>query len=64
LLRWCIDQGIVPITTSSKEQRLNDYLRVFTFKLTDKEIEEISMVGNEYHHRAFWNHKFDKDDRS
>lgn len=42
-LRWCIDQDIVAITTSSKEQRLSDYLRAMTFKLTPKEIETVSI---------------------
>ncbi|KAI9815681.1 MAG: hypothetical protein M1827_002077 [Pycnora praestabilis] len=36
-LRWCVDQGIVAITTSKKEDRLRDYLRATTFKLTPKE---------------------------
>lgn len=64
LLRWCIDQGVVAVTTSSKEQRMSDILRVLTFKLTPKEVEEISSIGNEHHFRAFWQDKFDKDDRS
>jgi diketogulonate reductase-like aldo/keto reductase len=64
LLRWVIDQNILPITTSSKEQRLSDALRVFTFKLTPKEVEEISSLGREKHHRAFWNHIFDASDHS
>jgi diketogulonate reductase-like aldo/keto reductase len=46
-LRWCIDQDIVAITTSSKEQRLSDYLRAMTFKLTPKEIEQV----RESHHQ-------------
>lgn len=41
-LRWCIDQDIVAITTSGKEQRLSDYLRAMTFKLTPKEIQQVS----------------------
>lgn len=41
-LRWCIDQDIVAITTSSKEQRLSDYLRAMTFKLTPVEIKQVS----------------------
>ena len=41
LLRWCIDQDIVPITTSGKEQRLSDYLRAMTFKLNPKEIQQV-----------------------
>ncbi|EXJ91850.1 alcohol dehydrogenase [Capronia epimyces CBS 606.96] len=64
LLRWSIDQDVLPITTSSSEQRLSDYLRVFTFKLTPKEVEEISQVGNTHHYRAFWNDVFGADDRS
>ncbi|KAF1990560.1 aldo-keto reductase family 1 member C13 [Aulographum hederae CBS 113979] len=64
MLRWCIDQDIVAITTSGKEQRLSDYLRCATFKLTPKEVEEIGTKGEEKHFRGFWNDKFDKDDRS
>ncbi|KAM3423202.1 hypothetical protein BST61_g652 [Cercospora zeina] len=48
-LRWCIDQDIVAITTSSKEQRLSDYLRAMTFKLTPKEIETINEEGSKKH---------------
>jgi diketogulonate reductase-like aldo/keto reductase len=41
-LRWCIDQDIVALTTSSKEQRLSDYLRAMKFKLTPSEIKQVS----------------------
>jgi diketogulonate reductase-like aldo/keto reductase len=63
LLRWCMDQDIVPITTSGKEQRMSDYLRALTFKLTPKEVQEISKIGDTFHYRAFWTNKFGKDDR-
>ena len=53
-LRWCIDQDIVPITTSSKEQRLSDYLRALTFKLTPKEVKDINELGQKKHYRGFW----------
>ncbi|TKA64603.1 hypothetical protein B0A49_10063 [Cryomyces minteri] len=62
-LRWCIDQDIVTITTSGKEQRMSDYLRCATFKLTPKEISEILKLGEGKHFRGFWNHKFADDDR-
>lgn len=62
-LRWCIDQDVVAITTSSKEQRLSDYLRAMTFKLTPKEIQTINEEGSKKHHRGFWNHKYSDDDR-
>ncbi|KAF2771744.1 aldo-keto reductase family 1 member C13 [Teratosphaeria nubilosa] len=61
-LRWCIDQDIVPITTSSKEQRLSDYLRAMTFKLTPREIQDINEAGSQKHLRGFWTHKFDEKD--
>jgi len=64
LLRWVLDQGIVAITTSSKEQRMSDMLRTVTFTLTPREIEQISETGKSHHYRAFWGHIFDKDDRS
>ncbi|KAF1814566.1 aldo-keto reductase family 1 member C13 [Eremomyces bilateralis CBS 781.70] len=64
LLRWCIDQDIVPVTTSSKEQRLSNYLRAMTFKLTPAEVQEIKSLGDKKHFRAFWPTKFDANDRS
>ena len=64
LLRWCIDQNVVPVTTSSKEQRMSDMMRVFSFKLTPKEVGDISEIGNQHHFRAFWQDKFDKNDRN
>lgn len=63
-LRWCIDQDIVPITTSAKEQRLSDYLRVAAFKLTPVEIKEINELGKKKHFRGFWQNKFDDEDPS
>ncbi|KAF2640606.1 Aldo/keto reductase [Massarina eburnea CBS 473.64] len=63
-LRWCIDQDVVAITTSSKEQRLSDYLRAATFKLTPKEVGEINRLGEEKHYRGFWAKKFDDNDRT
>lgn len=64
LLRWIIDQGVVAITTSSKEQRMSDMLRTITFTLTPKEQETITETAKDHHHRAFWNNKFDANDRS
>ncbi|CAA9963782.1 Aldo-keto reductase family 1 member C13 [Pyrenophora teres f. maculata] len=63
-LRWCIDQDIVPVTTSGKEQRLSDYLRAMTFKLTPKEVKEMNELGQQKHFRGFWNDKFAENDRT
>jgi diketogulonate reductase-like aldo/keto reductase len=63
-LRWAIDQGIVALTTSAKEERLNAYLKAIDIKLTPKEISTISEIGKEKHFRAFWEAKFAADDRT
>ncbi|KAK5997117.1 NAD/NADP-dependent indole-3-acetaldehyde reductase [Cladobotryum mycophilum] len=64
-LRYVIDQGLVAITTSSKQERLQKYLDLLpTFNLTSDEIKEISVAGNQKHHRGFWLDKFGPDDRS
>jgi diketogulonate reductase-like aldo/keto reductase len=63
-LRWCIDQGLVAVTTSANELRMERYLnKVPKFKLTPREVEEIAKLGREKHYRAFWNNKFEADDR-
>lgn len=62
-LRWCLDQGIVPVTTSGNKERLESYLRALpSFKLTPKEIEEISKEGKKLNYRGFWNHRIAADD--
>jgi len=63
-LRWCIDKGVVPITTSAKEQRMSDYMRACAFKLNPKEVSDIDKLGNEKHFRGFWTAKFGPNDRS
>lgn len=63
-LRWCLDQGIVPITTSGNEQRLQVWMKTLPlFKLTPAEVEEIAERGRERHFRGFWNDKFEEGDR-
>lgn len=63
-LRWCMDQGLVVVTTSSNEVRLRGYLnKVPKIKLTPKEVENVAELGNEKHYRAFWTKRFDANDR-
>jgi len=63
-LRWCLDNGVVAITTSGKEERLSDYLRALTFELTPREVKELSILGLQKHYRGFWKAKYDENDRS
>lgn len=63
-LRWCIDQGLVAITTSSKRDRLDGYLaKLPHFKLTPREVSDIAELGNQKHFRGFWKNRFDENDR-
>ncbi|KAJ6127467.1 hypothetical protein N7523_003079 [Penicillium sp. IBT 18751x] len=64
LIRWTLDRGCFPITTSSKELRLASYLRSLTFKLTPREVEEISTLGEQKHFRAYWGDVYAADDRT
>ncbi|WQF81746.1 Putative aldo/keto reductase, aldo-keto reductase, NADP-dependent oxidoreductase [Colletotrichum destructivum] len=64
-LRWCIDQGLITITTSSKEERLQSYMNHLpAVKLTPREVNEIAKAGETKHFRRFWKNKFDPNDRS
>lgn len=63
MIRWCVDQDAVAITTTSKEQRMSDYLRAMTFKLTPVEIDEMNKLGSQKHWRGFWRAKFSEDDK-
>lgn len=63
-LRWCIDGGVVAITTTEKEERLSDYLRAMTFRMTPREVKELGELGEEKHFRGFWQAKFDANDRT
>ena len=63
-LRWAIDKGVVAITTSQKEQRMSDYLRVTAFNLNPREVEDIDKLGAEKHFRGFWKKQYADDDRS
>jgi len=57
-LRWVLDQGIVVLTTSAKEERLRSYQKVGKFKLTPKEVETIAEVGKQKNFRGFWRGRF------
>ncbi|KUI53672.1 NADPH-dependent conjugated polyketone reductase C1 [Cytospora mali] len=51
-LRWCIDQGVVVITTTLKEERMKEYLRVFDLKLSEAEVKDISDAGTRSLHNG------------
>lgn len=54
LLRWVLQRNVLPITASSKPERLAQALDIFDFELTDDEMNAISSTGQKYEHRAHW----------
>jgi diketogulonate reductase-like aldo/keto reductase len=64
LLRWQIEQNVVPVTTTSKVERLQEYFSAVDLKLTCEEVEEITQIGLTHHFRAWAPNRFDPDDRS
>ena len=58
-LRWTIQTGAVAVTTSRKKERLQGYLGVLDFELSEGEVEEMTMVGKTKHFRANnWKHDY------
>lgn len=64
LLRWVIQMGIVPITTTSKVERLIELKGVFGWELEASDVEEITKLGAAYKpvYRKYWKPEFSKFD--
>ncbi|KAG2732346.1 hypothetical protein G9P44_004763 [Scheffersomyces stipitis] len=54
ILRWVLDTGVLPVTTSSKEDRIKAFLELTEFKLDAEDVKEISEVGKEKIFRQFF----------
>lgn len=54
LLRWCLQTGKVPITTTSRPERLEEYKGIFDFELSAAEVNAISEAGKTSPQRLFW----------
>lgn len=63
LLRWVMEQGIVPISTSRNESRMTEYLQAAQTRLAEDEVQEISRLGDQKHFRTFWRNRISEDDR-
>lgn len=48
VLRWHLDTGVIPVFTTKKINRIEEYTRIFDFSLTQKEIEEINGLNENY----------------
>lgn len=54
LLRWVIQNGVLPLTTSGKAERQAELLQALNFELSAEEVTEISAAGKTLHHRQYW----------
>lgn len=54
LLRWVVQQGVLPITTSSDPSRLKQALEVSEIRLSDVDISEITEIGKSHPYRSFF----------
>ncbi|KAL6950241.1 hypothetical protein ACO0QE_000917 [Hanseniaspora vineae] len=60
LLKWVIQNDIVVLTTSGKQERIKESLEIFDFNLTDEEVQEITDVGRKKFFRS-WEYPWVKD---
>lgn len=61
LLRWVFQRHVLPVTTSSKAERINDAQNIFKFKLEDSEVEQIKNLGLEHEPlRLYWTEQYNK----
>ncbi|KAI0411116.1 NADP-dependent oxidoreductase domain-containing protein [Xylaria grammica] len=52
-LRWCLDQGVVAITTSKRADRLRGYMaNTLGFKLEPQDVERLSAAGSQKQYRG------------
>lgn len=55
LLRWVLQRGVLPVTTSGKEERIAQFSDIFDFELTSEEVEKISAIGKSHPTlRQYW----------
>ncbi len=60
---YLYDLGDIVVTTSSKRERLEDFLKVLDedFQLSDADIKAIDDAGAKLHFRKFWTKQIDGD---
>lgn len=61
LLRYTLQKGLLPITTSSKPERQREALAVYDFELDDKDVKLIDEKGSEFRFRGFFIGLFDEE---
>ncbi|KAI1319650.1 Aldo/keto reductase [Xylariaceae sp. FL0255] len=64
-MRWCIEQDIAVVMTSSSEERLQRVAqKLWSFRLAGDEVDELSRLSQQKHYHVLYNKWFAGDDRS
>lgn len=64
LLRWVIENNILPVTTSSNEERIAQFADIFDFQLTAEEVDAIGAIGKKHKPlRQYWTREYAKFDQ-
>ncbi|KAK6201481.1 aldose reductase [Scheffersomyces amazonensis] len=58
LLRYTLDKGILPITTSSKSERIKEALEIYDFKVSKDDVALIDEEGAKFPYRSFFKGRF------
>lgn len=64
LIKWQLNQNVIPLTTTKTLERMKGYLAVPDLQLSKDEQDEITNVGLSYHFRSWRSAAFAKDDRT
>ncbi|VEU21322.1 DEKNAAC102548 [Brettanomyces naardenensis] len=62
LLRWVIQVGVIPISTTSKDSRLEEWKGIFNFKLSQAEVDQLTEIGEKHkpQFRLYWGPEYSK----
>lgn len=63
LLRWVLQNGILPVTTSANETRITQLCNLFDFELTAEEVSHITEIGKKHPTlRLYWKEQYSRYD--
>lgn len=61
LLRWVLERGILPVTTTGNEERMVQFRDIFDFQLTAEQTEKITSIGKAHPIlRQWWTFEYSK----
>lgn len=63
LLRYTLQKGVLPVTTSSNEQRIKETLDIVNFEISAEDEAEIDTIGSTFKYRAFFLDQYAKYDK-